>query len=123
MQRLYAMFPAGAPGVGLVLLRLHVLLALLLDPARPGGQLHGLAAALSLLLAAGLLTPLVAAVALLPGCYALFSGQLAGPAALLGLLTPLCLLLLGPGAYSVDARLFGRRVLVARDDERSPPNG
>lgn len=28
--------------------------------------------------------------------------------------------LLGPGAYSIDAKLFGRRVLLSSDDSRSP---
>jgi len=32
-------------------------------------------------------------------------------AAVFGPLTTLLLILLGPGAYSVDARLFGRRLL------------
>jgi hypothetical protein len=39
--------------------------------------------------------------------------------AAIGLLLPLALLMLGPGAYSLDARLFGRRLL----QRRPPPNG
>ena len=34
----------------------------------------------------------------------------------------LALSLLGPGAYSVDARLFGRRVIVLSDDDRGRTN-
>lgn len=131
MQRLYAMFPAGAPGAGLLLLRVHLACFLPLDPC---GLLRGDApawlpaalAATSLLLLLGLLTPLAAAMAALPALWPWLAHVPAVPASTaLALLAPAAQMLLGPGAWSVDARLFGRRVLVApREAEpgpRSPP--
>jgi hypothetical protein len=42
------------------------------------------------------------------------------PIALLGILNALALALLGPGAFSLDARIFGRRLLVLPDDDSDP---
>jgi len=125
MQRLYAMFPAGAPGAGLLLLRLHLACLLPLDPCGmlrmdSPPWLYPLIGVASLLLVLGLLTPLAAAVALLP---AVSSWLTHAPVPLLAgvvaLTAPVAQMLLGPGAWSIDARLFGRRVLVApRDRDR-----
>jgi len=129
MQRLYAMFPAGAPGAGLLLLRLHLACLLPLDPCGllrmdSSPWLYPLIGVASLLLVLGLLTPLAAAVALLP---ALWPWLAPAPVPLLASVVaasaPVAQMLLGPGAWSVDARLFGRRVLVApreRDGDAEP---
>ena len=112
MQRLFVMFPDRAPGVGLVLLRLGLCAAVLTLPMASTGwlqlastgwlQLASLAAACLLLV--GVWTPLAAvALLLMMGLHA------ASHWAWLPL--PVALLLLGPGAYSLDARRFGRRVL------------
>ena len=73
-----------------------------------------LATALSM----GLLTPMVAMLALaarLLGPTSVFAG---GEGALcMTILSTLALAMLGPGAYSIDARRFGRRVLIL------PPHG
>lgn len=105
MQRLFVMFPDRAPGIGLLWLRLCLATALCWPWPDAAAQ-QWLLAILSLLLGSGWLTPLavVASVAWL-----LFDGA---PPSLVVL--PVCLLLLGPGAYSLDACLFGRRVLVGR---------
>jgi uncharacterized membrane protein YphA (DoxX/SURF4 family) len=111
------MFPAGAPGCGLLILRIGVAASLHIDPSghfgvNPNVPAFLALATLSSSLTLGLLTPLVA---LLTGVIEL--GQLLGAtsavaAVLLGPLDAAVLLLLGPGAYSLDARLFGRRVVV-----------
>jgi len=108
-------FPHGGPGVGLLLLRLAVALQLLSDSGlqavMPWWQLL-LLGLLILLLCLGLLTPVVGAIGMLYQLLQLSSGA-AGATALLAIAiaTAAALILLGPGAYAVDARLFGRRRL------------
>ncbi|AWH21740.1 hypothetical protein [Stenotrophomonas sp. ZAC14D2_NAIMI4_6] len=107
MQRLFVMFPDRAPGIGLLWLRLC--LAAALWPAQaPGSGVWLVCMGAQVLLLLGWLTPLAVPLALL-GLW-----LQAAPWPLLAL--PVALFLLGPGAYSVDARQFGRRVL-----ERGPP--
>lgn len=113
------MFPAGLPGLALLLLRLSVAVALLLRDYAYRDALpvwvHGTAIVISLVVSVGYLTPLAAAAAL---AYHMLVGiELgAGVDAVLVTLVPaidaLALALLGPGAYSVDSRRFGRRVVV-----------
>lgn len=112
MQRLFSMFPEGGPGAGLLLLRQSVALSLLLHP--PGGPLiHALLALPAIGLCVGLLTPLLAAVCCLFSFYDfMVMGGATLPEACIKLLAAGALALLGPGAHSLDARLFGRRVIT-----------
>ncbi|MDR6674900.1 hypothetical protein [Xanthomonas sp. 1678] len=125
MQRLYSMFPGGSAGLGLLALRLF--LALNLWPAAASGAWalpppwRLAAMALALLAAAGALTPLVAVLACAVPGLALWHGTAAAGSALLAALPALALALLGPGAYSLDARCFGRRLLVLPRGPQSPP--
>jgi len=112
------MFPAGAPGLALLALRLVTLAWLHLDAA---GQLafspHWAAVialeALSLTLLVGIFTPWMASIAGVTKALDLaVGGALPGVLGAIAFAHFVILLLLGPGAYSVDARLFGRRVTV-----------
>jgi hypothetical protein len=118
------MFPRGLPGLALLLLRVSVALTVLISVYIREMELATwiLAAAwlLGLLLVVGFLTPFLAVIAVaalllsLPG----LTGSLAG---FIGVsaLNALALALLGPGAYSIDASRFGRRIvdLPPVDDE------
>ncbi len=117
-------FPTGGPGAGLLLLRLAVLTRLLLDSlggAPPSWCLLLLLTLLTVLLGLGLLTPLAAAVCAAYQALSLFNNWAsAGPAPAVAVFGALALLLLGPGAYALDARLFGRRRLLLPKDPFTP---
>jgi putative oxidoreductase len=114
VRRLYSTFAGGWPGIGLLVMRLvvgSVLLAstgLLLWSDAPS-HLTLTAAALALLgvlLVAGLWTPVVGVVVALIQ----ISTLLTGGHPLVGLLAgtiAAALAMLGPGRWSIDARLFG----------------
>jgi hypothetical protein len=111
------MFPAGAPGVGLLLLRIGVGMLLLLK-AFPDGDVTGpWWAVVGLIILAGSLcigiyTPVTCAISVLVQATG-FSSTWGESAAQLVCLVfiSLSICLLGPGAFSVDALLFGRRLI------------
>lgn len=126
-------FPRGGAGAGLLLLRAAVALQLLLEAFAAGAPcwwpmatpaswpLVQLAAALAIplaillavLLALGMLTPVAGAISAVFQLSCLGSaGWAQAPPYIIAAATATALVLLGPGAYSADARLFGRRRLV-----------
>jgi hypothetical protein len=112
------MFPAGVPGIALLVLRIALAWAIL-DGCFDVSSLSTLplicfALALqSLLLCLGLLTPVVSVIAC---AFEVAAGFVAGHAdgrfVALSALNAAAISMLGPGAYSLDARLFGRREIV-----------
>ena len=117
MQRLFSIFPGGWPGLGLLLMRVSVGTALLLESYghRPGlfSWLQITACVLIAVLAAGFLTPFAAALALAAhGLIWCLAGIGTAGTGIVVCLDAAALALLGPGAYSVDSYLFGRRVVV-----------
>ncbi|HET7294496.1 MAG TPA: hypothetical protein VFM88_18875 [Vicinamibacteria bacterium] len=128
MRRLYSTFAGSWPGAGLLLIRLvfgSVLVVRAGWSLSTDAPLHATLSAASLvasglLLIAGLWTPLAgAAVAVLELRHVLTTG----PEALVSLLAGTvggALALLGPGHWSVDARLFGwKRIEAAPRSTRS----
>jgi hypothetical protein len=126
VQRLYSMFPTGRPGVALLLLRIGMSVWLfdgaggpLARLAMPWGLLLLWAIALALWL--GFLTPVVMLLYIAIEIGSSMSGA-GAPQAMHActILDAVALSLLGPGAYSLDARLFGRRQIVVSPHE--PPD-
>jgi uncharacterized membrane protein YphA (DoxX/SURF4 family) len=127
---MFPTFPSGWPGVGLLLLRLALGLtvgaygvAYVSDWRHLGYltwtvSLLALASGLSLLI--GYLTPLTGALAGLTTLNSALSWFPApnsnlfdtGLAAALATVIAVAIICLGPGAFSLDARLFGRREIV-----------
>jgi putative oxidoreductase len=121
LQRLFSTFASGWPGLGLLLLRLLTGAAVLFSgivSLRDGTPftivvLHIIGAVAAILLLIGLWTPVaggivvvVKALVALSGHYSLSGGPwIPIMQAVLGAI----LAMLGPGAWSIDARLFGRK--------------
>ena len=115
------MFPPGGPGTGLLVLRISVAATFVLIAATQTGMssIHPLFAGallIGLCLAIGFLTPYLSAVVCVYALANLFRASAHLDVLVLAsaslLLNSAALALLGPGAYSIDARLFGRRVVV-----------
>jgi ABC-type uncharacterized transport system permease subunit len=106
------MFPAGVPGVALLVLRCCIAAALAGTAFQSGWQHVAFLCLLSLLFF-GLLTPIVCGVAVLAVLFDL--AQVRNIEIGIVLLSTASYACLGPGAYSIDARLFGRRMLVSTD--------
>jgi hypothetical protein len=124
MRRLFSTFVSGLPGLGLLLLRLIAGIMLIVTWVRfhNGDSLsaimpHLIAAAGGLLLLAGLWTPVAGAIVTIAELWLVFSHghDLWVSVMLAGLGTALALL--GPGVWSVDARLYGwKRIEIRRPD-------
>jgi uncharacterized membrane protein YphA (DoxX/SURF4 family) len=117
LQRLFSTFPNAWPGAGLLLLRLAAGIALIIGGSP---ELRGLshsalfaaeivAVSVGILLFAGLWTPLTGALQAIIELWIAFSRGREGSIHLLAAALGVSLAMLGPGAWSIDARLFGRK--------------
>jgi uncharacterized membrane protein YphA (DoxX/SURF4 family) len=113
------MFPNGWPGFGLLLLRVVVAVILIHDgiaalmgmPQRESTALQVIAAIAGIFVVVGLWTPLAGAIVALSEMWIALAGtdHLRGTILLATL--GIAHAILGPGALSIDARLFGRKRL------------
>jgi uncharacterized membrane protein YphA (DoxX/SURF4 family) len=137
MQRLFSTFPNGWPGFGLLLLRLGVGIALISlgisGVFAASGEPVAIArdsieAAGAILLIVGLWTPVVGALIALNELWIALAVYSSPPDGhwnhvFLAVLTA-GVAMLGPGAWSIDARLFGRKRFDLADGKggRRPPH-
>jgi len=115
MQRLFCAFPSAWPGCGLLLLRLAagapLLFATLAGLHEPESALwlHLIELLAGTLLVVGLWTPGGAILQVLINSWLAFSAAWSGQVTIINVLVGLSLAMLGPGAWSVDAHLYGRK--------------
>ena len=130
MQRLFSTFPDGLPGIGLLLLRVGAAVVLIVHgaaclvernhPTWGTWAVGALAVLTGAFLLIGFMTPLASVLAALDSAGIVLSWLPsprpnvlgAGVAAMLPVVVATAVALLGPGAISVDAALFGRREIT-----------
>jgi putative oxidoreductase len=117
VQRLYSTFPAGKPGLGLLLLRLAVGCSLIVEriqmmlpiPSSPLWEIHVALILVAICICLGFWTPLVASLAGIGELLMTVTGPARHEGHLLLAVLGISLAMLGPGAWSIDAILFGRK--------------
>lgn len=122
------MFPAGVAGAALIFLRVSVVATLIVDGAVHRSLLVSFWTALLFLLPAlclsvGFLTPYSAIACCIIQLAKLVMGGAIEFHLAISILNAAILAVLGPGAYSIDARIFGRRILdvTPSRDAQTPP--
>ncbi len=117
MQRLFSGFPDGWPGMSILFLRLGAGILLIYDgiagPLRTPQSMpiitESVGVGAGMLLLAGLWTPISGVLAAILELWIAYSRADDLRSALLLAALGVALAMLGPGAWSVDARLFGRK--------------
>ena len=120
MQRLFSTFANGWPGVGLLIQRLVLGIALLCHGIALLGRVPAvglilpdlIGSVLGLFILAGLWTPAMGALVAVVQVWIVLTG--AGDESMAIILAALggTLAMIGPGAWSIDARLFGRKYIA-----------
>jgi uncharacterized membrane protein YphA (DoxX/SURF4 family) len=125
MQRLYSTFPNSLPGVGLLLIRATIGVPMLMGKCPLCGIWHaqfvGYAGGVvvATLLLAGLWTPIAAAALAALAMWAMLCAQSLSVNQMVIALVAIGVAMLGPGAWSLDSILFGRkRIIVIRQTDR-----
>ena len=124
MQRLFSTFADGWPGMGLLLLRILTSVALIYfgvvgileAPSLTTVVLQVIGIGTGLLLLAGLWTPVAGSLAAIVKVWIASSRFLSHSGdpwiAVMQAVLGAALAMVGPGAWSIDARLFGRKHIV-----------
>ena len=128
MQKLFSAFPGGWPGLGLLLLRALVGVTLIAQSLTYIGStklsaLSWVVTALILIIAScllvGFMTPIAAMIIGLGAIALALSSLFQTNQTLLDVIVlTIAIALLGPGAFSIDARMFGRREILIPNTPR-----
>jgi len=129
MQRLFSCFPDGWPGISILFLRAGAGIPLVYDGITglfAASQFipftrELLAVGAGILLLAGLWTPVSGTLAAILQLWIAFSGVDHLRAVLLLAAVGAALAMLGPGAWSVDAHLFGRKRVYIPNQRAAHP--
>jgi hypothetical protein len=122
MQRLYSTFPGSWPGFALLMLRCVAAVALIACANAEGWfsgtptmlLVDGAIVIASALLIGGLWTPVAGIAQALLELYGLISGMAVELNHVSWAIVGLCVAMLGPGACSIDSRIFGRKRIDLR---------
>ena len=118
VQRLFSTFPRGAPGVGLLVLRVALGIAIW-HAATVSPWILAIAGMCATALFLGLLTPWVAVLYVVLALVTWGSASETLPLAQgCTVVDAAVLAMLGPGGYSIDARLFGRQQIIVPNRDR-----
>jgi uncharacterized membrane protein YphA (DoxX/SURF4 family) len=117
VQRLYSTFPNGPPGLGLLLLRLAVggsliterISMMLPSPSPPLWVAHILLVCAGVCICIGLWTPVMGAILGIAELGMALSHANGYEHHLLFAVLAISVAMLGPGAWSIDAQIFGRK--------------
>ena len=128
VRRLFSTFAHGAPGAGLLLLRFaagvelifHGATALMEGPPFASVAFYSLVLLLGVLLLIGLLTPIAAGLVALTVVWEGVSHSASLQHSVSVGVMAVALALLGPGAWSVDAWLYGWKEIKISDRNQDP---
>ena len=117
MQRLYSTFPTGQPGVGLLLLRLAAGCSLIVEriqmtlhvPPSPLLEINVVLIMMGICICLGFWTPVMAALEGVGELLMAVTDPARYESHLLLAILGISLAMLGPGAWSIDALIFGRK--------------
>lgn len=120
MQRLFSTFADGWPGAGILLIRLLAGAGLIrgaasgVHPEPNAGSLplHMIAAAAGVLILVGLWTPIVGATAGVLELWIWLTHPALQSSAIVLATLGASIAMIGPGAWSIDARLYGRKQIL-----------
>jgi predicted benzoate:H+ symporter BenE len=124
VQASVSMFRSGRTGVALLIIRLCLVGTLSLHAYRSGPIASPFfSASILVLIASALAVGATTVIACFLYCAAEIAFMLCAnhfdiAVVILSIPVAIALALLGPGAYSLDARIFGRRVIVLSPDEK-----
>jgi putative oxidoreductase len=122
MRSRAAFFPGGLTGAGLLVLRFSIAISAIALAAKSFSQPQilqclGIVAAVGL--CAGFQTRALAGLSLLASLLGVITAVVPVEMGLLHAIFAVSLMLTGPGAFSADARLFGRRTITLPDRDDS----